>query len=104
MFALALLGSTFGAISLMAGSATGKMSLAIGIAAAVGVLAYVFNSFAQLVAAIEWLRYVSPIYYYSGADPLANGLSLAHVAVLLSTIVGLVIASAVLFERRDIAV
>ena len=43
------------------------------------------------------------IYWYLAADPVANGFELGHLAVLAGASVVLVVAAALLFERRDLA-
>ncbi len=45
-----------------------------------------------------------PFYYYIGADPLTNGLNLAHAGVLIGITAALLAMAIVTFERRDLAV
>ena len=71
-----LLGSLFGALALMLGSAFGKRGLSTGIAGAFAI----------------------------GADPLTNGLNLAHARVLIGITAVLLAVAIVTFERRDLAV
>lgn len=101
---LVMLGSTFAALALFVSAWTGKTGASIGVGGAVGVFAYVANSFAPLVDAIEWARYLSPIYYFVGADPLTNGLDPVHAAVLIAASAVLVALASYLFERRDLGV
>jgi ABC-2 type transport system permease protein len=99
-----LLGMAFGSLALAVGCATGKRSLSIGVASAVAVLAYFWNALAPSVDVLEPFRKVSPFYYYSGADPLTNGLDPGHVAVLVGITVVLLALGIVAFRRRDLAV
>ena len=101
---LALLGVTFGALALFVGAWTGKPGATVGAGGAVGIVAYVANVFGPIVDGLEWSQYLSPIYYFIGGDPMANGLNLAHTSVLIGTCVALVAAASYLFERRDLAV
>ena len=101
---LALLGMTFGALSLFVGAWTGKPSTTIGVGGAVGIVAYVANTFGPIVDGLEWSQYLSPIYYFIGGDPMANGLNLAHSGVLIGASAVLVAAASYLFERRNLAV
>ena len=101
---LVMLGSTFAALAIFVAAWTGKPGASIGIGGTVAVLAYVLNSFAPLVDAIEWTRYLSPIYYFIGGDPLTNGLNAVHTAVLIGASAFLVALASHLFERRDIGV
>jgi ABC-2 type transport system permease protein len=99
-----LLGAVFGTLALALGGATGKRGLTIGIAGAVAVLSYFVYTLALIADEIEPSRYASPFYYYIGADPLANGISLAHASVLVGLTAVLLAAAIVTFERRDLAV
>ena len=99
----ALLAIAFGTIALLVGAATGKRGLAAGLAAALAVAAYVVNSLAPLVSALEPLQKLSPIYHYTVGDPLRKGLDVTHAGVLLGIAVvaaGLAVAA---FDRRDIS-
>lgn len=102
IFMLALLGSLLGTIALLIGSSTGKAGLAIGVTATVGTVAYLLNTLGQLVDGLQWIRYGSPLYYYSGANPLANGLSLGHSVVMACTAIIFISISVVIFNKRDI--
>jgi ABC-2 type transport system permease protein len=99
---LALFGFAIGAVSLVLGAATGRKALATGGAAAVAVGGWLVNSFAPLVGALDWLKYVSPFYYYSGNDPLVNGVDLGHLIVLGLVTAALTAAAVVTFARRDL--
>ncbi|MXY43100.1 MAG: ABC transporter permease subunit [Dehalococcoidia bacterium] len=101
---LALLGITFGALALLVGAWTGKPSATVGVGGAVGIAAYVANTFGPIVDGLEWTQYLSPIYYFIGGNPMVNGLNLIHSGVLIGASVVLVAAASYLFERRDLAV
>ena len=103
-FGLALLGVTFGALALFVGAWTGKPSTTIGAGGAVGIIGYVANAFGPIVDGLEWMQYLSPIYYFIGGNPMANGLNVAHAGVLVGASVVLLGAASYLFERRDLAV
>ena len=101
---LTLLGVTFGALALFVGAWTGKPGATVGVGGAVGIFGYVANTFGPILEGLEWVRYLSPIYYFIGGDPMVNGLNLAHSGVLIGACVVLVAAACYLFERRDLAV
>jgi len=103
-FSGALLGVTFGTLAFALGCITGKRGRSVAITVTVAVLTYFVHSLSPLVEAIEPARYVSPFYYYIGADPLANGLSLAHASILVSLSAAAVAGSLFVFERRDLGV
>jgi ABC-2 type transport system permease protein len=48
----------------------------------VAIAGWLINSFAPLVGALDWLKYLSPFYYYAGHDPLAQGVDIAGIIVL----------------------
>ena len=79
---LAFFGLATGALGLALGAGTGRRGLANGCAAAVVVFGWLVNSFAPLVGAIAWLKYVSLFYYYAGHDPLARGVGVPGLVVL----------------------
>lgn len=99
---LAFFGFATGALALAIGAGTGRRSLATGIAAAVGVLGWLINSFAPLVSGIAWLRYLSPYYYYARHDPLTHGLDVPGLAVLGLVALVLTALGMVSIERRDL--
>lgn len=103
-FSLLLLAWGFGALALLLGAATGSKGLAIGITAALGLGAYVLNSLGLVVEGLRPWRRLSPVYYYGGNDPLANGLKEAHVLILLALILVFLAGSVICFRRRDLAV
>ena len=99
---LAFFGFALGALALALAAATGRASVASGGAAAFGVLAFLVNGFAPLVDGIAWLKYLTPFYYCTGHDPIANGVHLGDLAVLGAATVALTAVAAVGFTRRDL--
>jgi ABC-2 type transport system permease protein len=99
---LAFFGLATGAVAIALGAGTGRKSLANGGAAAVAILGWLVNSFAPLVGAIAWLRYLSLFYYYAGHDPLTRGVGVTGLAVLGLVAVALTAAAVVGFDRRDL--
>ncbi|WP_216214324.1 ABC transporter permease subunit [Amycolatopsis aidingensis] len=98
---LALFGSVFGALAGALGGAFGNRSLALGVTAGVGVLAYAANTFAGQLGA-DWLRNLSPFYYYSGGEPLRNGMQWADAGILVLIAAALVAAGTLAFTKRDL--
>jgi ABC-2 type transport system permease protein len=99
---LAFFGLVMGALALALAAATGRKAVAAGGAAAVGVLGYLVNGFAPLVDAVDWLKYLSPFYYYDEHDPLGSGIDLGDLVVLGVATVVLTAAAVVGFARRDL--
>lgn len=99
---LAFFGFATGAVAIALGAGTGRRSLATGVAAAVGIAGWLINSFAPLVGTIDWLKYVSPFYYYAGHDPLAQGVDVVGIVVLGAVSLVLTAVGIVGIERRDL--
>ena len=98
----ALLGLAFGALALLVGAASGRRGVAIGVAAATAVAAYLVNSLAALVDFLEPVKQSSPFYHYVASDPLREGLALEHVAFLVALALVAAGLAAVAFDRRDL--
>lgn len=99
---LAFFGFAIGALALALAAATGRRAVAAGGAAAFAVLAFLVNGFAPLVDGLAWLKYFSPFYYYSGHDPLSNGIDLLDLAVLAAASIALTAVAVVGIQRRDL--
>src|SRR5262249_42133155 len=99
---LAFFGLATGALALALGAGTGRRSLATGIAAAVAILGWLINSFAPLVGAIAWLKYLTLFYYYAGHDPLTRGVDVTGIIVLGVVPLLLIALGTVGFDRRDL--
>ena len=103
-FSAALLGITFGTLSLAIGCAIGKRNLAVAGAGGLAVVTYFLNALAPVIDSLEPFHGLSPFYYYIGGDPLLNGLNAGHAGVLVGMTAVFIIAALMRFERRDISV
>lgn len=99
---LAFFGLAIGTLALAIAATTGRRGAAVAGAGGFAILGFLVNGFAPLVDAVEWLKYLSPFYYYDSADPLANGIDLADLAVLGAAAVVLTAGAAYGFRRRDL--
>jgi ABC-2 type transport system permease protein len=100
---LVMLAIAYGAIAFMLAAGTGRKSLAVGLTVALAVGAYLVNSLAALVDALEPFQKLSPFYHYVAGDPLRDGLDPWHTLFLLAVGAGAAIVAVVLFARRDVA-
>ena len=100
---LVVLAIAYGAIAFMLGAATGRKGLAVGVTVALAVAAYLVNSLAELVSALEPFQRLSPFYHYAAGDPLHQGLDPWHTLFLLAAGAAAATVGVVLFGRRDVA-
>jgi ABC-2 type transport system permease protein len=100
--AVVLLGVLFGLIALAVGAATGSKSLATGVSATVAGATYLISSLSSVVPGLRPLRWISPFWYATGSNPLANGLGLADLAVLVGLSAVVLVLAVVVFDRRDL--
>jgi ABC-2 type transport system permease protein len=98
-----LLALAYGAIAVLLSAATGRRTVAIGVTAATAVGAYLVNGLAPLVHALEVPQKLSPFYHYAVGDPLRNGVSFTHLAVLVAIAVVAMALAPWFFSRRDVA-
>ena len=103
-FSVALLGITFGTLSLAIGCATGKRGLAISVTGGLAVITFGLNAMAPTIDFLKSFRGLSPFYYYIGSDPLVNGLNIGHTGVLIGLTVVFIVMGLMFFERRDLSV
>ena len=99
-----LLGLFFGTLALALGAATGKRGLSMGIASAVAIAGYLINSLAESVDWLKPAQKLSPFYYATSGNPLANGVNVGHSLVFIVSTALLVALAVWSFERRDVAV
>ena len=97
-----LLGTSFGAVSLLVGAFTGRSATAGGMAGFLALLAWFVTSFSGLLPWLEGAGAVSPFTWYREPNPLIAGFGAGHLWLLLTTVVLLGVA-VLLFDRRDIA-
>ena len=101
---LTLLGLAVGSVTFAVGGATGRRQAGIAAGAGVGVAMYLVNTLAAMNGTIRPFRYLSLFHYSGGSSPLGQGLYPLGLVVLLATSAALLVATLVLFERRDVRV
>lgn len=102
VFLAALVAVVFGGVALAVGARTGRRGLAIGVATGLAVATYVLDSLAQIVAALQPWRWLSPFAYYREARPLAGGLAVREPAVLVLLAAAGLAGAVLAFRRRDV--
>ena len=104
MLSAVLISLVFGALALALGAATGRRGLALGVAGAAAVAAYLVFALAEMVSWLGTVQKASPWYYYAESAPLLRGVEWAHLGVLAAIVVVLPFIGLLALERRDLAV
>lgn len=99
---LVVLAAAYGSIAFMIAAATGRRTLAVGATVALAVAAYLVNTLASLVDALEPFQKISPFYHYAAGDPLRRGLDPWHTLFLLVVGGAAAVVGVALFARRDV--
>jgi ABC-2 type transport system permease protein len=92
-----------GTIALGVGAITGRRAIALGVAAGVAVLAYIFNAIGPTIPA-GWMTAVSPFSWYLEHEPLVNGLDVPRLLLLAAIPIVFAVAGLARFGRRDLMV
>ena len=100
---LVLLGLAFADIALAISAFSGNRGASIGITVALLVAMYLVDALANIVDGLGAIRPLSLFRYYTGGDPLRNGLSFPDAAVLAAVAAIFLVVSIIAFERRDLA-
>lgn len=102
MLALFLNAALYGFLALAIGSWTGSRNAASGVAVAVMVVGYLGASLLPLVEDLADLAKIFPWYYFSGSQPVVNGVDPVHTSVLAGMIVAFFVIADVGIGRRDL--
>lgn len=101
---LYLLTVFFGALALAVGAATGGRAAAMFVTAMAAVGAYLLETLGRSVAAIGWLRPLSPFHHYLAPRPLHEGWPFLSYLVLVAAVAVVLAAAVAAFDRRDVGV
>ncbi|UGS34428.1 ABC transporter permease [Capillimicrobium parvum] len=99
-----LLALVYGALALAVSCATGKRPLAIGVAAAAAVAAFLLTGLAPVVKSLDGWDRLSPWSWYDGADVLRFGIGIGDVALLVGVAGALLAVAAFALQRRDLSI
>jgi len=97
-----LLGVLFAALTLVAGTFTGRSVVAGGVAGSVAFLAWFVSGFSDLYAPLETFDKASPFTWYQEPHPLTDGVGAGQVWLAV-TAAGLIAAATLMFRRRDLS-
>jgi ABC-2 type transport system permease protein len=91
-----------GGIGLLVSATVGRRAIALAISAAIALITYLASSFLPLIKGLHWIREISPYYWFTGNDPLRNGLQVPHLIALIAVGMIATVLAAVAFNRRDL--
>ncbi len=97
-----LLGLVFTALTLVAGTFTGRSVMAGGVAGSVAFLAWFVSGFSDLYAPLESFDKASPFTWYQEPHPLTDGMGAGQLW-LAATAAVLITAATLMFRRRDLS-
>ncbi len=92
----------FSGIAFLAGALTGRRGTVLAVTGSIGVATYMANALANITESWQWLKYLSPFYYFIGTDPLHHGWQPASLLLLAGIGVVTATAGVILFDRRDV--
>jgi ABC-2 type transport system permease protein len=101
--AVLLLALAFGLGALALGALTGDRGHAIGIAAAIASAMYLLGSLAGFVDWLSGWRRLSLFYWSVGNGQLTDGVSWEGFAILAGSVVAMLVAAIVAFDRHDVS-
>lgn len=91
----------FGSLAFAAGAATGRKSIALGAAAGLAVVSWMFNAIGPTVD-LDWMATVSPIGWYMDGNPLTRGFHPLDTLLLVAASGITIAAGWWQFARRDL--
>lgn len=97
-----LLGTFFSGFGFVVGALTGKKGVALGIAAGIGILTFLFYSLSPLVDTFDYLSPINPIQWSIGGNQLFDGADYVGQAKLAISSLVLYILTIISFNRKDI--
>ncbi len=92
----------YGMLAVALGAWTGSRGLASGVPAGLMLVGFIAVGVLPLIDGWESVAKVFPWYYFDGADPMRNGISVGHMTVLLGGSMVLVALAFVGVNRRDL--
>ncbi|MCK2212216.1 ABC transporter permease subunit [Actinomadura sp. ATCC 31491] len=99
-----LLGLFFGTVALTVGAATGRRLVASAVVGVWVAAGYMVVTVGRSVAAISWLKWVSPFHYYAEGRPIYEGVPVGDYLVLAGATAVLALTAVLAFDRRDVGV
>lgn len=92
----------FGFLALAIGAWTGSSGLAAGVTSGIMFISFVAEGLLPLVEGLENVAKAFPWYYFTGSQPVLNGIDWGHIGVLLAASAVFAVAAVVGVNRRDL--
>ena len=92
----------YGFLALAIGSWTGRGSTASGVTVGIMVVGWLAVGMLPLIESIAWTAELFPWWYYTGSEPLVNGVDAGHLIVLGGATIALGIIGLIGVNRRDL--
>jgi len=102
VFHMFVLSMFFGFLATAIGAWTGSFGTATGVTAGIMFASFIAAGLFPVIEGLESAAKVSPWYYFSGGDPVNNGVIWGHMGVLLAGIVLFSVVAVVGVNRRDL--
>jgi ABC-2 type transport system permease protein len=90
----------FGSLAFAIGAATGRKGIALGGAAGVAVIAWMFNAIGPTVE-LDWMATVSPIGWYMDDNPLTRGFQPVDTLLLVGCACAVITGGWLRYRQRD---
>jgi ABC-2 type transport system permease protein len=100
---MALIGSLFTGVGLLAGAVSGRKGIALGVSIALAIAEFVLFSLAPLMKSFDRWVWLNPFQWAIGNNPIRNGIESGYAITLLLVTAGLILSSVDAFDRRDIS-
>ena len=99
---MGLLGLFFGGLALAITGTQGARGMALGVTLGIAAITYLLFTMSDLAHLPDVLTWLSPWYYYDGANVARDGVPVGYSALLAGATVLLVGVGMIAFQRRDV--
>lgn len=102
VFHMFVISMFFGLLALAIGAWTGRSGVAAGVTAGIMFISFVAAGLFPLVEGWESVAKAFPWYYFTGSDPVLNGIDWGHIGVLVGASAVFAVVAVIGVNRRDL--
>jgi ABC-2 type transport system permease protein len=102
VFHMFMISIFFGSLALAISAWSGSTGLASGVTAGVMLISFIGAGLFPIIEGYENVAKAFPWYYFTGSQPVTNGIAWGHIGVLFAGIVVLSVAALIGLKRRDL--